>query len=63
VKKRYRLTQPLLIFIKAQLAGQIQHLFAGAATVLFFEFQIGIDDFIIAIKARYIIIEPELELV
>ena len=58
---KYFFFYPFDIFGARQKVKQL--LPAGAATVLFFEFQIGIDDFIIAIKTGYIIIEPDPEFV
>ncbi len=61
VQQRYNLSYPPLVPCQTKLLGQILHLLTGPPTVLFFQFYIGIDELIIAVKAADIIIEPNPE--
>jgi hypothetical protein len=58
VKNRYHLGYTLLIVRQSQLISQIPHLLTGPPTVLLFQFQVGIDELIVAVKAGHIIIKP-----
>jgi len=61
VKKRYHLGHTPLVVCQVYLVSQIQHLLTDPATVVFLEFQVGIEKIVIAVKAGYIIIKPASE--